>query len=478
MNKKEITSLEKKVIKKNRLVFDEIGNKEKKQLYSLAEDYKSFIDISKTERKAASEIIRRAEAKGFINIEDAIKNPLKRKIGKFYSIFKNKSVALAVTGTENITNGINIIASHIDSPRLDLKQNPVYEDTDIAFLKTHYYGGIKKYQWLTIPLALHGKLVQTNGNEIEITIGEDANDPVFAISDLLPHLAGKIQANKKLSEAFEGEKLNLIAGSVPLGNENVKNRFKLNLLNLLYEKYTITEEDFVSAELEVVPAGKARDVGYDRSMVGAYGQDDRICAFTELEAILQTKNQKKTAVGFFFDKEEIGSEGNTGAKSNFFEDFISDLVYLDTKDASEQPHERRVRKTMINSHALSADVNAAIDPDFKDVHEKMNAARLGHGICITKFTGSKGKSGSSDASAEFVGKIRQIFNENKIVWQTGELGKTDQGGGGTIAKFLAEFGMDIIDCGPAVLSMHSPFEISSKADIYMTFKGYKVFYMN
>jgi len=476
VNKKEIENLEKQIVKKKRLVFDELDNKEKKAAFKLAEAYKEFLNTAKTEREAVAEIIRRAKKKGFVNIKDALENPLKTKKGKYYSLFKNKAVALAVTGDKKITQGINIIASHIDSPRLDLKQNPVYEDTDIAFLKTHYYGGIRKYQWLSIPLALHGKLVKADGGEVEIEIGEKADDPVFVVSDLLPHLAGKVQQNKKLSEAFEGEKLNLIAGSMPLGNEKIENRFKLNLLKLFYEKYAITEEDFISAELEVVPAGKARDIGFDRSMIGAYGQDDRICAFTELKAILDTENQETTAAGFFFDKEEIGSEGNTGAKSKFLEDFISDLVFLDSESSLKQSHERRLRKTIINSKALSADVNAAIDPDFKDVYEKMNAAILGHGICITKFTGSRGKSGSSDASAEFLGKIRKIFNNSHVVWQTGELGKIDQGGGGTIAKFFAKLGMDIVDCGPAVLSMHSPFEISSKADVYMTFKGYHSFY--
>ncbi len=482
MNKKEIEKLEKQIIKKERLVFDELGSREKKTMFELTEDYKKFLDSAKTERQAAAEIIRMAEEHGFINIKErleikeGLEKPITSKTGKYYSIFKNKTVALAVIGKEDMSSGINIIASHIDSPRLDLKQNPVYEDTDLALLKTHYYGGIRKYQWLAIPLAIHGKFVKANGDEVEINIGEDADDPVFAVSDLLPHLAGKLQGNKKLSEAFEGEKLNLIAGSFPLGSDNIKNRFKLNLLKLFYEKYSITEEDFVSAELEVVPAGKARDLGLDRSMIGGYGQDDRICAFTELKAILATKNQDKTAVGFFFDKEEIGSEGNTGAKSRFLEDFISDLVFINSKNSHDQFHERLLKKIMLNSSALSADVNAAIDPDFKDVHEKMNAARIGHGICITKFTGSRGKSGSSDASAEFVGRIRKLFNENHVVWQTGELGKTDQGGGGTIAKFLAEYGMDVVDCGPAVLSMHSPFEIAGKADVYMTFKGYKNFY--
>ena len=304
-------------------------------------------------------------------------------------------------------------------------------------------------------------------------IGESPDDPVFTVTDLLPHLAGKTQNNKKISEVFEGEKLNLVAGSIPLGNDKEKERFKLGVLNLLYEKYKIREEDFISAEIEAVPAQKARDIGFDRSMIGSYGQDDRICAYTSLEAMLDIKQPlNKTAIAMFFDKEEIGSEGSSGAQSNFLEDFISDLLSLN----GENTDNRTLRKTLINSSCLSADVNAAMDPDYKNVHEELNAAKLGFFICMTKFTGVAGKSGSSDASAEFVGKIRQIFNNNKIVWQTGELGKIDEGGGGTIAKFIARYGMNVLDCGPAILSMHSPFEISSKADVYMTYLGYKAFY--
>jgi aspartyl aminopeptidase len=303
-------------------------------------------------------------------------------------------------------------------------------------------------------------------------MGEDPDDPVFTVTDLLPHLAGKTQADKKLSDVFEGEKLNLIAGSIPLGGEAEKDRFKLGVLHLLNEKYGLVEEDFVSAEIEAVPAEKARDVGFDRSMIGAYGQDDRICAYTSLEALLDTESPDKTAIALFFDKEEIGSEGSSGAQSSFLEDLMSDLLLISGSDTDN----RSLRKTLISSSCLSADVNAAMDPDFKEVHEPLNAAKLGYGICMTKFTGVGGKSGSSDAGAEFVGRIRQIFNQNKIVWQTGELGKIDQGGGGTVAKFMARFGMNVLDCGPAVLSMHSPFEIAGKADVYMTYLGYRAFY--
>lgn len=472
MNKKEIEQLKKKLFKRDRLAWDELATAETAKVFALAEEYKIFLDRSKTEREAVCQIIKRAEDKGFISMETALKKGSVSPHQKIYSIFKEKCVALAVLGKTPIQEGINLIASHIDSPRLDLKQNPVYEDTDLALLKTHYYGGIRKYQWMSIPLSLHGRIIRADGETMDITIGEEAGDPVFVVSDLLPHLAGKVQEDKKLSEAFEGEKLNLIAGSQPLGSDSVSDRFKLALLNLFHQRYGICEADFVSAELEAVPAGKSRDIGLDRSLVGGYGQDDRICAFTELTALLETKAPQRTALGLFFDKEEIGSEGNTGAQTAFMADFISDLIRLTTGTVNEQT----VRRAVINTRALSGDVNAAMDPDFKEVHERMNAAKIGHGVCMTKFTGSRGKSGSSDASAEFVGEIRALFDKNNIVWQTGELGKIDQGGGGTLAKFLAQRGMEILDCGPAVLSMHSPFEIASKADIYMTFKGYHAFF--
>jgi aspartyl aminopeptidase len=412
-----------------------------------------------------------AKDNGFVDI-DTLLTKKQKTCKKVYKIFQDRCVAMAVMGKTDLIAGASIIASHIDSPRLDLKQNPLYEDLNMGFLKTHYYGGIRKYHWLAVPLALHGIIITDNNKTIEINIGESPDDPVFTVTDLLPHLAGKSQGDKKISQVFEGEKLNLLAGSIPLGSDEEKESFKLGVLNLLYEKYGIKEEDFISAEIEAVPAQNARDIGFDRSMIGSYGQDDRICAYTSLKAILNTQDPNKTAIALFFDKEEIGSEGSSGAKSNFLEDFMSDLLFISGQNADN----RCLRKSLINSSCLSADVNAAMDPDFKDVHEAMNAAKLGFGICMTKFTGVGGKSGSSDASAEFVGKIRQIFNKNKVVWQTGELGKIDQGGGGTVAKFLAKFGMNVLDCGPAILSMHSPFEVSSKADVYMTYLGYKAFY--
>ena len=468
MKKEDIQALQKELEKKPQLAHDQLPESDK-EINAICNRYKTFLDDGKTERKALDAIIKEAENNGFKNIDHHLNDDTPPRL--LYRNFKNKAVALAVLGNEKIQDGVRIIASHIDSPRLDLKQNPLYEDQGLSLLKTHYYGGIRKYQWLSIPLALHGIIFKENGEKIDITIGESPTDPVFTIPDLLPHLAKK-QANKKLNEAFEGEKLTLIAGSLPLGDDSIKNRFKLGVLNILHEKYGVCEEDFVSAEIEAVPAGPARDIGFDRSMIGAYGQDDRICAYTSLAALLETPNPRQTCVNFFFDKEEIGSEGNSGAKSRFMEDFMGDLLFIN-KESWDQ---RSLRKTMLGSVCLSADVNAAIDPNHKDVHDELNGARLGYGVCLTKFTGSGGKSGSSDASAEFMSEIRQLLNSKQIIWQTGELGKIDQGGGGTVAKYLAEYGMDVLDCGPAILSMHAPFEIASKTDIYMTYKAYKAFF--
>ncbi|RLB17167.1 MAG: aminopeptidase, partial [Deltaproteobacteria bacterium] len=375
-------------------------------------------------------------------------------------------------GKEPIEKGVRIIVSHIDSPRLDLKQRPLYEDVDLAFLKTHYYGGIKKFQWLSRPLAIHGRIVKKDGKTVDLSIGEAASDPVFTVLDLLPHLARKVQYEKKLGEAIAGEKLNLIVGSLPLGDKETKERFKLGVLNLLNETYGLTEEDLLSAELEVVPAGSARDVGWDRSLVGAYGQDDRICAYTSLSALMDTKEISKTAVALFVDKEEIGSDGATGAKSRFLESVIGDLM----ETLGQRPSAIEISRILSRSRALSADVNGALDPDYQEVHEKQNAARMGYGVCITKFTGSGGKYNANDADAEYVGWLRNLFNRKKVIWQTGELGRIDEGGGGTVAKFLAPYGMDIVDCGPAVLSMHSPFEVSHKGDLYMTYKGFRAFF--
>ena len=467
MTTQAVKALHEKLVRQPALVWDRLTTAGQKQALALAEDYKQFLDAAKTERLAVGAIVRELKKAGFVDIAAAT-----RKHRKVYGVYRDKAVAAAVLGGRGVGRGLNLIGAHIDSPRLDLKQNPLYEEVDLAMLKVHYYGGIRKYQWLARPLALYGRVIRQDGTGVDIAVGDGKDRVRGVIADLLPHLARKLQANKKLGEAFDGEKLNLVAGSFPLGDPKAKDRFKLFVLRHLHEQYGLIEEDLLSAELEAVPAGRARDVGFDRSLIGGYGQDDRVCAYTLLRAVTALKQPEKTAVALFFDKEEIGSEGNSGAKSVIMADFVSDLLGL----AGEAADERTLRKTLARTTALSADVNGALDPDYQEVHEKRNAARLGYGVCITKFTGSGGKSGASDASAEYVGRVRRIFNRAGIVWQTGELGRVDEGGGGTIAKYLAEYGMEIVDCGPALLAMHAPFEISSKGDVYMTFQAYQAFF--
>lgn len=465
--KEKTEELSKRLTLKNELVWDKLGVKERKEVFSFAENYKEFLDRAKTEREAVNEIINFARKNDFRDINDSLEG------NKFFKVNRNKGIALAVLGEKPLTEGVRIVCSHLDSPRLDLKQNPLYEKTDLAFLKTHYYGGIKKYHWVSRPLALHGKIVKKDGTELDLKIGENPDDPVFTITDLLPHLAKKVQFEKKFSEAIIGENLNLLSGSIPFPDQEAKERMKLQILEFLNNKYGLIEEDFVSAEIEIVPAEKARDIGWDRSLIGAYGQDDRVCTYASLEAIVNMNSPKTTVISLFVDKEEIGSDGNTGAKSRFLEVFIDELI--DAGGMKKKVGD--VRKILWNAKAISADVNGALDPDYESVHEKRNAARLGFGLCITKFTGSGGKYSSSDASAEYLGWIRNMFNKNKVIWQTGELGKVDEGGGGTIAKYLASYGMEIVDCGTSLLGMHSPFEVSSKADVYMTYRGYETFFM-
>ncbi|RLB12561.1 MAG: aminopeptidase [Deltaproteobacteria bacterium] len=465
LTKKQIKSLAERLSYTPRLVWDVIEEREKKRALAFAEDYKAFLDKAKTEREAVACIREMALAKGFT--EEVIRGSRKPMVRSF----QEKAVALARPGKAPLDQGLHLIVSHIDAPRLDLKQKPLYEEVDLAFFKTHYYGGIKKYQWLARPLALHGRIVKAGGGSLDIAVGENEGDPVFTVLDLLPHLARKAQYNKKLHEAIEGEKLNLIVGGLPLGDTDTKDRFKLAILQHLHEKYGLTEEDFISAELEVVPAGPARDVGWDRALIGAYGQDDRSCAFASLRALLDIGQPQRSSIVLFVDKEEIGSDGATGAKSKFLEAVVYDLMMA----LEMEPSARVAYEILTRSRALSADVNGALDPDYQDVHEKRNAARMGYGVCVTKFTGHGGKYETNDASAEYVGWLRRLFNENKVVWQTGELGKVDEGGGGTVAKFLAIYGMEVIDCGPPVLSMHSPFEITHKGDIYMTYKGFRAF---
>jgi aspartyl aminopeptidase len=367
---------------------------------------------------------------------------------------------------------MRLIVSHIDAPRLDLKPKPLYEDVDLAFLKTHYYGGIKKYQWLSRPLALHGFVVKDDGRRVDVVIGENPADPVLTIADLLPHLARQAQGSKKVSEAFPGEKMNLIVGSRPLGDDETKNRFRLAVLDILDRKYGLVEEDLISAEFEAVPAGSARDVGLDASLIGGYGQDDRICAYTSMAALLSLKKQDRPAAALFVDREETGSDGATGAKSRFMESMVAELM----EQAGEPVSWVAVRQALMNTKAVSADVEGALDPDFQDVHEKNNAARLGYGPCVTRYTGGGGKYGASEASAEYMGWLRGVFNKAGVLWQSSLLGKIDEGGGGTVAMFLAEHGMDVVDCGPSLLAMHSPFEIASKADLFMTIRAYVAFY--
>ena len=471
-NKTQGQILSEKLLIAPKSAWEKISDEEFKVTFDLCERYKSFLNKAKTEREFAEETEKLAKNKGYISIEEVIKSDIKLQPGtKVYCVGRNKTVVLAIIGEETFESGVNIIGAHIDSPRIDLKPNPMYEANDMVLLKTHYYGGIKKYQWVTIPLAMHGVIVKRDGSMVNVTIGEDENDPVFTITDLLPHLAAD-QMQKKMSEGITGEGLNVLSGSIPYKDDKVKEKVKLNILNILNEKYGIVEEDFLSAELELVPKFNAVDVGFDKSMIGSYGQDDRVCAYAALEAILNIDKVKRTAVCILSDKEEIGSMGNTGAQSSFFVNFLADLCSLNV----ENYNDLMLRRCLSNSKMLSADVNAAIDPTFENVYDKKNSSFLGRGIVLQKYTGARGKSGASDANAEFVGEIRKIFNDNNIVWQTAELGKVDQGGGGTIAQFIANLNVDVIDCGVAVLSMHSPFEITSKVDVYMSYKAYKTFY--
>lgn len=443
---------------------------DKKSSNALIEDYKAFMNKAKTEREFIKESVALAKKNKFKNLDEISEGSLKPG-DKVYRVVKDRLMLLSVIGQRPAEEGTRIVGAHVDSPRIDIKQNPLYESTDMVFFKTHYYGGIKKYQWLAIPLALHGVIIKADGTKVEINIGEEDDDPVFTITDLLPHLA-KDQVSQKVSEAFKGENMNALIGSEPIGNEDDKDRFKNNILKLLNDKYGIVEEDLVSSELQLVPAFKARDVGFDRSMVGAYAHDDRICAYPALMAILETKKPEYTAITYLTDKEEIGSVGNTGAESRALENFIADLCAFTTK---KQYSDRLVRASLDRSKMLSADVNAAMDPNYEGTHDRLNAGYLGKGIAIMKYSGSRGKSGASDASAEYLGEIRRLFNENNIPWHITELGAVDKGGGGTIAMMIANLGVDVIDVGVPILSMHSPFEVASKADIYAAYRGYCVF---
>lgn len=450
-------------------VYEVITEEEKSKMYSLCDEYRAFLDNGKTERECVIESVEMAEKAGFELLES--KKSLKAG-DRVYTINRGKNVFLAVIGSEDIENGFNLVGAHIDSPRLDLKQNPLYETCSMAMLKTHYYGGIKKYQWATIPLALHGVIFTRGGKKITLNIGESESEPVFCVTDLLPHLA-QAQMMKKMHEAVEGESLNILVGGIPAGKD-VKEKVKFAVLKLLNERYGLSEQDFLSAEIEAVPAYKARNLGFDESFIGAYGQDDRVCAYTTLKAVLDIKQPKKTAVALLVDKEEIGSMGNSGMLSAFFEMTIAEMVEKLKGSCSITTLNRVIR----GSSCMSSDVSAAVDPNYEGEFEKNNSTFAGCGMALVKYTGARGKSGSSDANAEFVYKIGKIMDENGVVWQTGELGKVDHGGGGTIAQYVANLNMDVIDCGVPVLSMHSPFEVTAKCDIYMAYKSYVTFYNN
>ncbi len=429
---------------------------------SFCEGYMKFLDDAKTEREAVTAAIALAENNGFMPYE----------VGKAYSAgekvyfnVRGKSLILCVFGKNSVESGVKILAAHIDSPRLDLKQHPLYESTEFALLKTHYYGGIRKYQWVTIPLALHGVIFKADGSCVTVNIGEDENDPVFCVTDLLPHLAQE-QSKRTLAEGIKGEELNVMIGSRPFKDDDVSEKVKLNVMKILNEKYGVIEDDFVSAELEVVPAFKAKNVGLDCGLIGAYGQDDRVCAYPALEAILDCDNPEDTVITVLTDKEEIGSVGPTGLSSAYLRHFIESVADM----AGVAPY------TVIkNSKCLSADVTAAVDPTFSDVCESKNASYCGYGIAMSKYTGSRGKSGCNDASAEFVAYVRSVFEQDGVIWQTGELGRVDLGGGGTVAAYVGNMDMEVVDVGVPVLCMHSPFEITSKLDVYMAYKGFSAF---
>ena len=445
---------------------------QRKELEKVCLGYRGFLDNGKTERECVDYAVAAAEKAGYKNLTEIIKKGTKLKKGdKVYSSYMGKTIALFNIGSEQIENGLNILGAHIDSPRMDVKQNPLYEDNELVYLDTHYYGGIKKYQWVTVPLAIHGVVVKTDGTTVDINIGEEEDDPVFCVTDLLIHLAAE-QMDKKGAKVVEGENLDVLFGSMPIKTKE-KEAVKAGILALLKEKYDIEERDFESAELEVVPAGKSREAGLDRSMILGYGQDDRVCSYASLLAFLDVKNVKRTAVCLLVDKEEIGSVGATGMQSHFFENALAEVM-----NACGTYSELSLRRTLANSRMLSSDVSAAYDPLYSSQFDKKNAAFFGKGIVFNKYTGARGKSGSNDANAEYFAFVRSVMESNNVAYQTAELGKVDAGGGGTIAYIMSLYGMDVVDCGMAVLSMHAPWEVTSKSDVYEGYKAYKAFIEN
>lgn len=462
--KTEASALKEKLFMERRNTGLVMSESETAKADKFCEDYKKFLDVGKTEREACAEAVRLAEAAGFAEFDKSVKYKAGDKV---YVVNRGKSVILAVIGKRSAAEGVNLVAAHIDSPRLDLKQNPLYENEGFAYFKTHYYGGIKKYQWPVTPLALHGVIYKADGERVDVKIGEDESDPVFVVTDILPHLADE-QYKRPAAKLIKGEELNILIGSRPFRDDKASEAVKLAIMCILNEKYGITESDFISAELECVPAYKAKDVGFDRSFVGAYGQDDRVCAYTALAAILAIKGAPdKTAVTILTDKEEIGSEGCTGLKSAYLKYFLYDLGDMYGVDG---------RTVLSNSKCLSADVNAGFDPTFSEPFEKLNASYCGRGVVLTKYTGSRGKSGTNDAMAEYVSYVRTIFDKEGIVWQTGELGKVDFGGGGTVAMYISNLNVDTVDIGVPVISMHAPFELTAKNDVYMTYKAFRAFF--
>ena len=452
-----------------KIAWEKYSQEEMEKVFAFAENYRQFLSLGKTERECVKLAVAEAKAHGYEDLQDVIASGKTLKTGdKVYSVCMGKTLAMFQIGEEPLENGMNIVGAHIDSPRIDLKQNPLYEDTDMAMFDTHYYGGIKKYQWVALPLALYGVVAKKDGTTVDIAIGDDPSDPVFGISDLLPHLARE-QMTKTASKIIEGEDLNLLIGSIPVKDEE-KDAVKKNVLALLKEKYDIEEDDFISAEIEVVPAGAARDYGFDRSMIMGYGHDDRVCAYPSYEAMFELGSVKRTAVCLLVDKEEIGSTGATGMTSFWFENTAAEVI-----NACGDYSDLKVRRCLNNSRMLSSDVSAGFDPNYPSVMEKNNSTFLGKGLTFNTYTGSGGKSGSTDANAEYVALVRRIMDDANVTWQTAELGKVDAGGGGTIAYLMAKYGMDVIDSGVPVLSMHAPWEIISKADLYEALKGYIAF---
>lgn len=466
MEKTEGEVLKEKLFNNRKNGWEGLSEEEKREVFKFADEYMFYLNQSKTEKEivaTSKEILLKNNFKDLKEVESL------KPGDKVFWVNRGRALYAAVIGNEKMENGLNIVAAHGDSPRIDLKQNPLYEDNEFGLLKTHYYGGIKKYQWTTVPLSMHGVIAKTNGERVNISIGETEGDPVFYITDLPPHLS-RAQDTRKLSEGIEGEELNIVAGSIPFEDKKISEKVKLNILRILNEKYGIKEIDFTSSELEFVPAFKAKSVGFDESLIGAYGQDDKVCCYTSLRALLEVGTPAKTAVCIMTDKEEIGFVGVTGMESHSFERFIVELL---EKNGENYPN--NIEKTFSNSRVISADVDGGFDPTFPSAYENYNASRLGYGVCICKYGGARGKSSSSEAPAEFVADIRRIFEENNVKYMSAELGRVDKGGGGTIALTFANRGMEVVDCGVPVLSMHSPYELTSKIDVYNAFKAYRGF---